>query len=62
LFIQCEACRKKYDACCSTECQEIFHLPQEQQEAMRKGVIKDRNVFNKSKSRLRPRLNEKGAE
>lgn len=58
LFIQCAACKDKYEGCCSPACQEIIHLPQDEQERLRKGVIKDRNVFNKSKSRLRPRLHE----
>lgn len=62
LFIQCAECKQKYEGCCSTECQEVIHLPVEQQAALRKGVARDRNVFNKSKSRLRPRLNAKGAE
>ena len=35
-----------------------FILPLERQKQIRKGIDKGRNVFNKSKSRLRPRLNE----
>ena len=58
LFIQCEECKKKYDGCCSIECKETIHLPLERQREIRKGTDKGRNVFNKSKSRLRPRLNE----
>lgn len=63
LFIQCDECREKYEGCCSTECQEIIHLPEEVQAQLRKGIQKDQNIFNKSKRRLRPRLNEikKGA-
>ncbi|WP_300599712.1 rhodanese-related sulfurtransferase [Niabella sp.] len=53
LFIQCEECRKKYDNCCSTECQEFIHLPEAQQKEMRKGIDLGRNVFNKSRSRLK---------
>ena len=56
LFIQCEDCKKQYDGCCSNECKETIHLPLERQQQIRKGVDKGRNVFNKSKSRLRPRL------
>lgn len=56
LFIQCEACAKTFDGCCTTECKDIFHLPLEEQEALRKGVKKGMQVFNKSKQRLRPRL------
>ena len=55
LFIQCEDCKKKYDGCCSKECQEVIHLPEEQQKVIRKGIDKGRNIFNKSKARLRPR-------
>ena len=56
LFIQCEECNKKYEGCCSTECQEFIHLPIEEQKELRKGIDKGRNIFNKSKSRLRPIL------
>ncbi len=59
LFIQCEACAEKYDGCCSTACQTVYHLPEEQQKELRKGIDKGMMVFNKSKKRLRPRLNEK---
>jgi len=56
LFIQCEECAKAFDGCCTTACQEIYHLPLEQQEVLRKGEKKGMQVFNKSKQRLRPRL------
>ena len=56
LFIQCDECRDKYESCCSTECREVLHLPDEERKEIRKGIDKGRNVFNKSKSRLRPRL------
>ncbi|MES2430836.1 MAG: rhodanese-related sulfurtransferase [Bacteroidota bacterium] len=59
LFIQCEACATKYDGCCSTECQTVYNMPVEAQKELRKGVDKGMMVFNKSKQRLRPRLNEK---
>jgi UPF0176 protein len=56
LFIQCDECAKAFDGCCTTVCQEVYHLPLEQQEALRKGEKKGIQVFNKSKQRLRPRL------
>lgn len=56
LFIQCEACAAQYEGCCSTACQEVIHLPVEAQKEMRKGIVKEGNIFNKSKARLRPRL------
>jgi len=58
LFIQCEECAKKYDGCCSIECRETIHMPLERQKEIRKGIDKGRNIFNKSKARLRLRLNE----
>jgi UPF0176 protein len=59
LFIQCEECAKKYDGCCSKECQTVYNLPAEEQKELRKGIDKGRMVFNKSKQRLRPKLNER---
>lgn len=55
LFIQCETCATKFDKCCSVECQQIIHLPEEEQKELRKGIDKGRNVFNKSRKR-RPKL------
>lgn len=52
LFIQCEKCAEKYEHCCSSECQTIIHLPEEEQKELRKGIDKGRMVFNKSKQRL----------
>jgi UPF0176 protein len=59
LFIQCAACAEKYDGCCSEACQKVYNLPLEVQKEMRKGIEKGTMIFNKSKQRLRPRLNEK---
>ncbi len=59
LFIQCSECASTFDGCCSVECKETIHLPAERQKEIRKGVENGVMVFNKSKSRLRPRLNEK---
>ncbi len=58
LFIQCEECAAKYNGCCSIECKETIDLPLQRQAEIRKGIDKGRNVFNKSKQRLRPRLND----
>ena len=51
LFIQCEDCKKKYENCCSEECQSFIHLSPDEQKEKRKGIDKGRNVFNKSKAR-----------
>ena len=58
LFIQCDDCSVTYDGCCSTECMQVYQLPIEEQKELRKGIDKGLMVFNKSKKRLRPRLNE----
>ncbi|MEI6947735.1 rhodanese-related sulfurtransferase [Paraflavisolibacter sp. H34] len=64
LFIQCDACREKHENCCSKACQDFIHLPEDEQKERRKGVEKERNIFNKSRARLRPKLTElnKGAD
>lgn len=58
LFIQCAACAGQYQGCCSEECRTVINLPEEEQALMRKGIDKGRMVFNKSRKRLRPRLDE----
>jgi len=54
LFIQCKACAAKFDGCCSVECMETYHLPEEQQKELRKGKQNDQKIFNKSRRRLKP--------
>ena len=56
LFIQCEKCKAAYEGCCSRDCQDFIHLPEEEQKEKRKGIDKGRNIFNKSRARVRPRL------
>jgi UPF0176 protein len=58
LFIQCKECGEAFNHCCSIECKDTIHLPVERQKEIRKGVDNGNMVFNKSKSRLRPRLDE----
>lgn len=53
LFIQCDECREKYEGCCSEECRHMIHLPQEEQKKIRKGIDKGKNIFNKSRQRLK---------
>jgi UPF0176 protein len=59
LFIQCETCAEKYDGCCREECTHVYHLPLEEQMALRKGIDKGRHIFNKAKTRLRPDIKNK---
>ena len=58
LFIQCSKCAEKFDGCCTEACQTVYNLPLEQQQELRKGIEKGTMIFNKSKQRLRPRLDE----
>ena len=56
LFIQCAECREKYEGCCTEECQNIYHLPKEEQVKVRSihaQKYADSKIF---KSRLRPKL------
>ena len=61
LFIQCEECAVRYEGCCSTDCQAVIHLPDEEQRQLRKGVKKEPDSFNKSKANGRTRTGRKGA-
>lgn len=53
LFIQCDECKEKMEGTCSQDCLDIIHLPAEEQKKLRSGIDKGRNVFNKSKERLK---------
>lgn len=50
LFIQCEKCKSKYEGCCSSDCQEVIHLPEEEQRALRKGKNNSNKIFKKGRS------------
>ncbi|HYE53213.1 MAG TPA: rhodanese-related sulfurtransferase [Chitinophagaceae bacterium] len=51
LFIQCPECAEKFEGCCSEKCQEIIHLPEDEQKKLRQGIDKGQNIFNKSRRR-----------
>ncbi|MBS1731042.1 MAG: rhodanese-related sulfurtransferase [Bacteroidetes bacterium] len=57
LFIQCSECAEKMNHCCSEECKEMLSMPEERRKQLRSGIDKGQHIFNKSKMRLRPRLN-----
>jgi UPF0176 protein len=59
LFIQCNECAAKFEGCCSTACQDFIHLPEEEQKMLRKGIDKGRNIFNKSRVRVRPLIEKR---
>jgi UPF0176 protein len=50
LFIQCEACKEKFENCCSEECQSVNSLPKEQQKELRKGQYNSNAIFKKGRS------------
>lgn len=50
LFIQCESCAEKMENCCSVECVEIIHLPEEEQKRLRKGIPNSNKIFKKGRS------------
>ena len=51
LFLQCEVCREKYDACCSQACHEAKNLPPEQQKALNIAQTRRDEWFNNSQKR-----------
>ena len=53
LFIQCDECAVKYSGCCSSECLEVYQLPEEEQKKLRKGKENGIMVFNKSRKRMK---------
>lgn len=50
LFIQCDDCKAAMENTCSSECLEIYHLPQAEQLKLRKGLQVGNKVFRKGKS------------
>jgi UPF0176 protein len=52
LFIQCGACAEKFEGCCSTECQAVNHLSEEERKQKRKGIKNGIMIFNKSRKRM----------
>ena len=49
LFIQCESCAQKYDACCSKKCSEFMELPEEERIALRKTTEFNGTKFGKGR-------------
>jgi UPF0176 protein len=52
LFIQCESCQEKMQTCCSSDCQEIINLPEEDQKSLRKGKYNSNKIFKKGRSEV----------
>ncbi|MGY6562942.1 MAG: oxygen-dependent tRNA uridine(34) hydroxylase TrhO, partial [Luteibaculaceae bacterium] len=58
LFIQCDACKAKYNGCCSKNCVDFIALPLEEQKRLRKGKIKKNAHAVYKKGRVRPKVGE----
>lgn len=50
LFIQCESCKNLLNNCCSYDCQEISHLPMDEQVKLRQGIKNGNKIFKKGKA------------
>lgn len=53
LFIQCEECATKMEGCCSTECQEVIHLSEEEQAELRRQQDSGIRIFTKGRMKAR---------
>ena len=51
LFIQCDECKAAMENCCSEECQDIIHLPLDEQIKLRRGIQVGNKIFRKGKSK-----------
>ena len=49
LFIQCDACKEKFENCCSDACKEIIALPEADQKLLRKGTDQNIRIFSKGR-------------
>jgi UPF0176 protein len=54
LFIQCSVCSAEFENCCSIECKDIIHLPEETQKSLRRGKSHPYTNMLYRKGRLRP--------
>ncbi|MFM2037066.1 MAG: hypothetical protein RL432_5 [Bacteroidota bacterium] len=52
LFIQCTKCKTTMENCCSTDCQSIIHLPEEEQKKLRQQITKSNLIFKKGRFKL----------
>jgi UPF0176 protein len=50
LFIQCNDCSERMDACCCDSCKEINALPYDEQKKLRKGKGASNKIFKKGRS------------
>ena len=50
LFIQCDECAERMENTCSSDCQEVIHLPYQMQKERRKGKHTSNKIFKKGRS------------
>ena len=49
LFIQCDACKEKYNTCCSNLCKDFIALPLEEQEDRKLDTVFNGSKFGKGR-------------
>jgi len=54
LFIQCDSCKEKMENCCTSECQEVIQLCDEEQKEIRKKTTESNKIFKKGRSEKLP--------
>ena len=54
LFIQCPNCAQKMEGTCSAECQEVIHLPEDEQKKIRQHNEQKKRFHSHKKVQLRP--------
>ena len=52
LFIQCDSCSTEMEGCCSTECRDFMHLPEDERKEQRKYRTFNGTIHSKSKPGL----------
>lgn len=53
LFIQCENCAEKHEGCCTPQCIEVIHLPEEEQMEIRRKAKETKRFHRHTKVNLR---------
>ena len=53
LFIQCDKCAAEMEACCSEECRDVIHLPEDEQRELRKGKKNPKRFHSHQKVELK---------
>ena len=62
LFIQCEACADKYQACCSTKCSDFLQLPEAERTVARKTMEFNGTKFGKGRYKAHHKNDELNGE